>query len=743
MGEPPSCVRVFVSCTRDMHTHDTGEPPSKHGCGCQVGTGEPPSCVRVFVSCTHVHAHARHERAPKQASMGAGQVGMGEPPSCVRVFVSCTRDVHTHDTSEPPSKHGWGCRVGTGEPPSCVHDCVCACLCRVVHVACTRTTRASPQASMGAGAKSARASPQVACACLCRARVTCTRTTRASPQASKQASKHGCGTSWHGRAPKLRARLRLCVFVPCRVVHVHACMHTTRASPQASKHGSESARTSPQVARAHTHTKFVCSSSEPVARTHTHESHTQTIRAVRRSRGTNARALQRACKPARTCARQTWGLVCVRFFFFFSPRTTWGLAGAAHTTSKSVFRRTGTRVTHPNDPCGAAITRHQRTHDATRVQARTHVRSPNLGARWCARAQRNAHTATKHPWARRKRLVRASCTVTSRPARTCTHVHSFARTHACTHARTLTHLGARWCSTHTYREIRVPANRRASHTPKRSVRCGDHEAPTHARCNARASPHARALAKLGGSFACAFFFFFPDNLGARWCSAAHTHTTSKSVFRRTGARVTHPNDPCNVAITRHQRTRVATRVQARTHVRSPNLGARWCARAQRNAHTATKHPWARRKRLVRASCMTTSRPARTCTHVHARALVCTRLHARRTLGGSLVQCSTYREIRVPANRHTSHTPKRSLWCGDHEAPTHARCNARASPHARALAKLGGSLVHAPTTKRTRCDRTPVGSLEMACPCVVHGDLTPRTHVHAHAHACTHTHQNHA
>jgi hypothetical protein len=38
--------------------------------------------------------------------------------------------------------------------------------------------------------------------------------------------------------------------------------------------------------------------------------------------------------------------------------------------------------------------------------------------------------------------------------------------------------------------------------------------------------------------------------------------------------VIHPNRPCDVVSVEHQRTRVATRVQARKRVRSANLGAR-------------------------------------------------------------------------------------------------------------------------------------------------------------------------
>jgi hypothetical protein len=169
-----TCLCRAHTCTR---TTRASPQASTHGRGCLSRHGRAPKLRARLRLCVFVPCRARARtcmctrttRASPQASKhGCGcQVGTGEPPSCVhdcRVFVSCTctRDMHTHDTSEPPSKQAW------------VRD------------------------------KSAWASPQVACACLCRARVTCTRTTRASPQASK----HGCGCpSRHGRAPKLRARV--------------------------------------------------------------------------------------------------------------------------------------------------------------------------------------------------------------------------------------------------------------------------------------------------------------------------------------------------------------------------------------------------------------------------------------------------------------------------------------------------------------------------------------------------------
>jgi hypothetical protein len=83
-----------------------------------------------------------------------------------------------------------------------------------------------------------------------------------------------------------------------------------------------------------------------------------------RSRGTNARASQRACTRASACARQTCESAGVQI---------WLLTATP--------RESLTSLLHSHQPRSLVSMRHQRTHDSTHVHAHKRMRSVNLGAR--------------------------------------------------------------------------------------------------------------------------------------------------------------------------------------------------------------------------------------------------------------------------------------------------------------------------------------------------------------------------
>jgi hypothetical protein len=337
--EPPSCAQhkrnrvcVFVCVFVFRCVHDTDEPPS-----C---THEPPSCA-------HARTHKRN------------RVVFASCRVCVRVCVS----VRVHDTDEPPSctHEPPSC---THEPPSCTHEPP-SCAHKNAIVSCLRVCVFACRVCVSVRACTTRTSPQVACtspqvvrthkrnrvvfACLCFG--ACVHDTDEPPScvctheppsfvfAHTDATRHD--TTRHAKfCAKLGGSfspLGRCLVVVVVVVKNAAASQPAQADQTRIMHTNERwemvitrYQRTRVVTRVHArkrvrslgHARNLGARSHAIwwwegslavktqvpASWHL-ESHIGMSARQWRSRGINARALQRACTRASACARQTWGLV--------------------------------------------------------------------------------------------------------------------------------------------------------------------------------------------------------------------------------------------------------------------------------------------------------------------------------------------------------------------------------------------------------------------------------------------------